>query len=467
MKETGNAGILPLLFVVAFVALIDGMDGSIINVALPAIALAMNTDTGTVAWVTVAYFMMLAGLILVFGRIASNGAIKKVLIIGLGVFTVSSFICGISDSLPMLAASRIVQGAGAAMMGAAAPMICVRYIPAKKLGLAMGVLSMGGSVGYTLGPAVGGFIVDALSWHWCFLINVPLAMAVLPIMLKVVPKDSGREKIPLDKIGSLTFFIMIVSGIYALERCCYPGEGPASAVAFIIFAVSLALFIKTESSAEHPMLHIRAFRNLRFSMVLGSFIVLNLCYVGMFYLVPFYMHIILGMTSSVTGLYLLLPSIIALICVIPLSRKSDSVGRRPFSIAACVMLTSAVTLWFIAAPLKSIPIILLALVLSGFMWALCGGAMASRIVEEISDESREIGSSLMSEGGYLGAAVGTALYAMMFVLFTGSGNTSFSDLAPEVFLSGFVFVLAASIVLGLIALFMSAAVREKKKTDVA
>lgn len=461
MGGKGRSSLL-LLFVVAFIALMDGMDGSIINVALPALAVAMHTDTGTIAWVTVAYFMMIAGLILVFGKIASNGAIKKVMLSGLALFTVSSVLCGISDNLAMLVGARVLQGTGAAMMGATAPMICVRYLPAERLGLGLGVITLGSSLGYSVGPAVGGFIVDAISWHWCFFINIPLALLILPVMLKAVPKDYRETRIPLDKIGSLSFFTMVAAGIYALERCSHPGEEIPSAIAFAVSVFSLALFIRTERRSANPLLHIRAFRNRRFVSVLLSFSIINLVYMGLLYLIPFHLHANLGMNSLTSGLYLLLPSAITLLLVVPLSRMSDSKGRRPFAVAACAAMTAASIIWYAAAPSGSLPLIILSLVLFGLTWALCGGAMASRVVEEISDESHEIGSSLMTEGIYIGCAAGTALYAMMFTMYSGSGSTDFADLPAEVFLGGFMFVLAVSVVLSGIALLMSAAVSEKK-----
>ena len=462
MSGKARNGSALLLFVIAFVTLMDGLDGSIINVALPALAIAMHTDTGTIAWVTVSYFLMIAGLILIFGRIASNGAVRKVLLAGLVLFTASSLMCGISDSLPMLITARLLQGTGAAMMGAAAPIICIKYLPPKKLAMGLGILTLGSSMGYAAGPAIGGFIVDALSWHWAFFINIPLGILVLPIMMKV-PKDTGSKEIPLDKMGSASFFAMAVSGIFALERCCRPEDSLSCIIATVIFFASLALFIFSERRSEHPLLNLNVFRNRRFNMVLLSLFLVNMIYMGILYLIPFHMHINLGMSSLTSGIFLLLPSLVTLILVVPLSKWSDRTCRRPFAVAGCLALTVALAIWYVAAPDGFIPAILLSLVLLGIVWALSGGAMASRVVEEISDESREIGSSVMMEAIYVGCAVGTALYAMLFVLFTGSGNTSFSDLPPGTFLEGFMFTLAVSVALGVVATLMSVAVRDRPR----
>lgn len=454
---------LLILFVAIFVALIDGMDGSIVNIALPTLAAEMGTDTGTISWVTVSYFMMLAGTILLFGRIANNNAVKTILILGLILFTVSSLFCGLSDSISMILISRILQGTGAAMMSAAMPMMCVRYLPANKLGLALGAMTLGCSIGYATGPALGGFIIDALSWHWVFFINIPIAIIVLPIILLAIPKDAPRIKKHIDLAGALSFLLMIVFGIYALQRFCYEGEFITSMIAAILFAVMMGAFIYLELRRKNPLLNVRVFKNRDFNFVFISFLIVNLVYMGILYLIPFYLEINLNLSSSMSGVYLLIPSIVTLIFVVPFSRKSDFIGRRIFSIISCFLLLLACVFWAIFSPYKEVIPLIIALILMGLTWATCGGAMASRIVEKTVNESREIGSSLMSEAIYIGCAVGTALYAMMFVLYTGSGNTDFKDLPPDTFLDGFVFTLIISIVLCIAALVMSAVVRDNKE----
>ncbi|UAL07171.1 MAG: MFS transporter [Candidatus Methanogranum gryphiswaldense] len=450
-----------ILFVVAFVSLADGMDGSIANIALPTLADEMGTDTGTISWVTVTYYMMVAGTILLFARIASNGAIRKILILGLVLFAAGSLMCGLSQTLPVLLIARVIQGTGAAMMGAAAPMICVEYLPRNKLGLGFGVITLGCSIGYATGPAIGGFIIDALSWHWTFFISVPLAIIVMPIMLIAIPKDSPTKGKHIDIKGAVILLLMTFFGIYALQRCCYEGEFLMSIIATVLFFVLLILFVFVELRKKNPILNVRVFMNRDFNYVFVAFLIINLVYMGMLYLIPFYLQINLGLSASLSGVYLLIPSIVTLIFVMPLSRKSDFMGRRLFSIISCILLLVSCLIWVFFSPLKMIIPLIIAFVLMGLTWSTCGGAMASRIVEKTENESREMGSSLMNEAVYIGCAVGTALYAMIFIFYTGSGNIDFADLPPDVFLKGFVFTLIVSAILCAIALFMSTVVKDK------
>jgi len=157
-----------LLGAAALGVVMDGLDGSIVNVALPTIAAAFDTDTGTIAWVIITYLLMMAGLVLVMGSVADRGIMRKIFILGLALFTIGSAACGLSPSLSVLLASRVVQGIGAAMIAAVAPLLCVRYLPPTMLGASMGALGASSSIGFAAGPALGGMITHVLSWHWIF-----------------------------------------------------------------------------------------------------------------------------------------------------------------------------------------------------------------------------------------------------------------------------------------------------------
>ena len=160
-----------LLVAVGIAVFMDALDGSVVNIALPVIAEEFGADAGTISWVSVAYLVTVAGLILIFGKLADHGHMKILFIAGFILFTLGSVFCGLSPDLLILIISRIFQGAGAAMIAASAPMICVKYLPAKMLGVSMGVLTAASSIGFAIGPAIGGVITQLLSWHWIFFIN--------------------------------------------------------------------------------------------------------------------------------------------------------------------------------------------------------------------------------------------------------------------------------------------------------
>jgi len=467
MGGKSGSSMVPILFIVTAVSLIDGLDGSIVNVALPTLAAEFNTDTGTIAWVTVVYLMMLAGLLVFFARIAKNGAIRRILIIGVLVFTFGSILCGASNSLEMLIASRLIQGAGAAMMGAAAPMICVRYLPENKLGVGMATLTLGCSIGFALGPVIGGILIDLLSWHWMFIINVPLGIIAVIMILRIIPKDTGYDHNSLDVKGAALLFTAITMGLIAMERMPYAGEALFIVVCGMICMASLALFIIWESKVDSPLLNPAAFKNWRFSFTFLSFILMNMAYMGLLYLMPFYMDVCMGFTPMESGFYLFLPPFITLILCIPISRRSDRTGRRLYCILGCLSITIGGSIMLAFATQSLVLPLLATLVCMGLAWAFCGGPMASNVVEQISEESREMGSSLANETIYLGGAIGTALFAMIFTVGAGTGNTDFNSLPLDVFEGGFVFSMAFCIIISLIPAVLSLLVRDVKRKGVS
>ncbi|MCL1810828.1 MAG: MFS transporter [Methanomassiliicoccaceae archaeon] len=458
----GKGSIVPILAVVAFAALIDGLDGSIVIIALPTMAGDFGTDMGTIAWVVVIYFAMLAGLLITFARVAKNGLIKKVLLIGLILFTVSSLFCGISTSFDMLLVFRAAQGIGAAMMGAAVPIVCVKYLPPSNLGLGMGVVTLGCSLGFALGPVLGGVITDLISWHWIFLINVPIGLIVIPLLIKVIPKDEGYNGESLDAFGAGLLFSAILCGILAIEL------GPRSdsvllvALSVVLCMTFLAAFIITELRKENPLLNLRIFRNWRFDFVLVAYMQSNLVYMGLLYLLPFYMSVCMGFSSFTTGMYILISPLLTLLLCVPISRWSDRTERRAFAIAACfTMMVSCLIMVLLSPRSDTLPLVA-TLVCMGLMWALSGGPMASRIIENVENESKEMGSSVMTEFIYLGGTIGTALFAMLFTVGSGSGNMIFSDLPPDIFLDGFVFAMAIGTVMAAVTVVLSFIVKESK-----
>jgi len=453
-----------MLVVIAFVSLIDGLDGGIINVALPTLAKDFSTDTSTISWVTAIYFIMMAGLMIPFARIAKNGHIKKVLFVGLAIFTASSLLCGLSMNFPMLLICRTIQGLGAAMMGAAIPMLCVKFLPACNLGLGLGVLTMGSALGFALGPALGGIITEMISWHWIFLINVPLGIAILPLIIKTLPKDTKSSEKLKDISGALLLFSTVLFGAISLERASHGNDSILAIISATLFVICLTLFILVELKKDDPMLNVRVFTHHKFNLVFLAFLLVGLAYMGLAYLMPFYMSNTLGFSSSESGMYLLIAPLVTLTLSVPISRWSDRTGRRWFSVASCFVLLLAFILMAMFSKEKMLLPLIVSLFFMGLMWALCGGPMGSRIIEEVSDESREMGSTLMNESIYLGGTIGTALFAMLFTIGSGAGNINFSDLPSDIFMDGFVFSMTAGAVITFIALIASFVVKDKIKS---
>ena len=455
-----------LLLAVALGVVMDGLDGNIVNVALPTMATYFNTDTGTVAWVIITYLLMMAGLLLFFGKIADRGRMKAILLSGLLVFTLGSAACGLSPELSILLAARIIQGTGAAMIAAVAPLICIRYLPGGMLGLALGVLAASSSFGFAIGPAIGGFITASLSWHWIFLINIPLGILGILFAFRVVPDDEPEnDKPPLDYAGAAAFFCAMVSGIYVLTE--WPSMGLHNAgipAALLVFIGSTLFFAYRVARARAPFINAGIFSRWQFPAVLAAFLLINVVYGGILYLIPFYLANGMGFGPEIIGLCLLVPPVITGVLGIPVGRWSDRHGRRGFAIIACVFLLTYSLIFFVLSPAAGMIPLVAALVLMGASFGFAGGPASGRIIDHAPAGEESTASSLMVTSIYFGCVLGTALYAALFTYATASGGViAFTDLDPAVFLSGFHFATAFGVILSLITLVLSVAVRDARK----
>jgi len=456
-----------LLGAAALGIVMDGLDGSIVNVALPTIAAAFDTDTGTIAWVIITYLLMMAGLVLVMGSIADRGIMRKIFILGLALFTIGSAACGFSPSLSLLLASRVVQGIGAAMIAAVAPLLCVRYLPPTMLGASMGALGASSSIGFAAGPALGGIITHFLSWHWIFLINIPIGICGILLASRVIPADSparASRKTPVDLVGAALLFLAMAAGTFALEEtAALGGIAPAVAAAFGICALCALLFVARERTTPHPLIRLALFRRWQFSAVLAAFFLINVVYAGVLYLLPFYLSAGMHYTLAVSGLFLLIPPVVTCIVSIPFGQWSDRYGCRWFAVASCIVFIVFDGIFAVLVPEAGMLPLILGLALMGLAIGIAAGPAASRIIENAPEGEEGTGSSLMITVIYLGGVVGTALYAMLLTLFTSAGGVvPFADLDPSVFLDGFHLTVWAGLLLSFVPLVLSLAVRDRK-----
>ena len=459
---SGGKGTTLLIATMALGVLMDGIDGSIVNVALPSIAHSFGTDTSVVSWVTIGYFLMLAGLLLPFGRIADAGHIRKVFLFGFAVFTIGSLACALSSTLALLVLFRLVQGIGAAALAAVAPMICVKLLPSEHLGKSLGIMTVAASMGFAVGPALGGILVGYLSWHWIFLINIPIGVLAIIIGHISLPVE-GRTKVTVDLRGSALLFAAVGFGVFALERMSYPEERTMCIIAAVVTIILLVLFVLESLRSEKPLLDVRLFRIRDLDLTLLSYTIINLVYMGALYILPFYMDLELGLDSVTSGIILLVPSLVSLVLSVPVGNYSDRHGRRAFAVLATIFqVVYCVLLYFITPDMGIAPLIPVALVM-GLVWGLCGAASSGRIVDSLEEKDKAIGSSLMNFMVYVGGTIGTALFASLLTSGSNSGGVAIEDLTSEAFMAGMTYAMVWGIIISVVSVAAAWAVNEKKR----
>ncbi|HLH25817.1 MAG TPA: MFS transporter [Chloroflexota bacterium] len=317
------------------------IDGTVVNVALPALQAQFEVTGAQVQWVVQAYALLLAALILVGGSLGDRFGRRRVYLIGVVLFAAASVGCGVAQSVGQLIVTRAVQGVGGALLVPGSLAIISASFDEARRGRAIGTWSGFTGITSAIGPVLGGWLVEHGSWRWVFFINVPLALAVVLLVLWHVPESRDEAAGPLDWWGALLAAFGLGSTVYGLTVAADGGLGQPAALGWLAAGlVGLGLFLVRERLARAPMMPLGLFRARTFA---GANLLTLLLYAalgGTFFFVPFNLIQVQGYTATEAGAALL-PMILIMFA---LSRWAGGLvqqvgARRPLligpAIAAC------------------------------------------------------------------------------------------------------------------------------------
>ncbi|MCQ2079768.1 MAG: MFS transporter [archaeon] len=261
----------------------------------------------------------------------------------------------------------------------------------------------------------------------------------------------------LDVRGTVLLFAAITLVTFAIETLSYSDLRSVSAVSAVIGIIVLVFFIRTERKCPAPLLNLSMFRDWQFLSIFLCLMMVNMVFMGMLYLLPFYGEICLEMSSATVGLFLLISAAVTAVLGMPVAKLSDRKGRRGICVLAGLFAATGFGLQAVFTYDMNTAILSVSLVLMGVSWACVGGPMASRLVEHAGDE-RDMASSLTNEAYYIGGAVGTALTAMLFTLFSATDGIDIQNVSSEAFMNGFAptafIVMGISLLIALLSLIV-------------
>ncbi len=315
------------------------IDGSIVNIALPTLVRELRTDFAIVQWVVLAYLITVTTLMLSVGRLADMLGKKTLYTSGFVVFTIGSLLCGLAPTVYSLIGFRVLQAIGAAMTMALGAAIVTEAFPPAERGKAMGITGAVVSIGIVLGPALGGLLIAALSWHWIFFVNLPVGLVGTLMVLRFVPASTPEGGQRFDTVGAITLFVSLISLLLALTLGQQAGFNTVPVLLlFASWALFLAAFIRVEWKSRQPMLDLRLFGNSLFSINLITGFITFVAIAGTMVLMPFYLENMLGYETRTVGLLLAVVPI-ALGVVSPISGAlSDRFGTRSITVIGLVTL---------------------------------------------------------------------------------------------------------------------------------
>ncbi|MHC1719620.1 MAG: MFS transporter [Clostridiaceae bacterium] len=432
------------------------LDGGIVNIILPVVAGNFSVNINEVQWVVTAYLLTISALLLIWGRISDLYGRKYLFAAGMAVFTIGSFMCGMSGSFEALVFSRVVQALGASIMMALVQGIVTSVFPENERGKALGFIGMVVALGSLTGPSLGGILVHAFSWQSVFFINIPFGIIGVILTFLVMPENELLDKKgAFDYKGTAVFVSCILLFFISLLNLQQGTIAPVIAAGLLILALILfILFVGYERETESPLVDFNLFKNRIFSMGL---ICAYLSFCSMFayvFFMPFYLQYALGMTALHSGLMMsLYPMTMALVA--PLSGwLSDKITYRPLTVAGLSVSTAGLLLMSTLGLDSSRLLIGAGIVILGAGNSIFQSPNNSSVMGAAPKEKLGTAGSLNSFFRNLGMVSGTTISVILFAIVTQiSIESSTRDLA--LFLKGYHAVMLFAALLCLCAVFIS------------
>jgi EmrB/QacA subfamily drug resistance transporter len=407
--------LLPWLVAVAF--FMESLDTTILNTAVPAIARALMVAPLSMKAVLSSYTLSLAVFIPVSGWMADRFGTRRVFSTAIGLFTLGSFLCGISSNIHVLVACRILQGCGGAMMVPVGRLTMVRAFPKYELIRAMSFVAIPGLIGPMLGPIAGGLIVVHFHWRVIFFINMPIGLLGLYLVYRHLP-DYYEKSHPLDTVGLILFGSGIALLSYVLEVF---GEHTLSGRAMLellaISAVLLAMYGFRTTRTQFPLLRLSLFRIRTFrASVSGSYFT-RLGIGGIPFLFPLLYQVGLGFTPIQSGMLMMPQAIAAMSLKLTMPMILRRFGYRFVLISNTLILGAMIVGFATIGPGTPVWLIVVQLFIFGFFTSLQYTSMNTLVYTDVTEEETSGASTIASTMQQMSISFGVAAASLATAFF--------------------------------------------------
>jgi EmrB/QacA subfamily drug resistance transporter len=450
------------LYVLCLGSLMIVLDTTIVNVALPSIREDLGFSETSLAWVVNAYLLTFGGFLLLGGRLGDLYGQRRMFLIGISLFTLASLACGLATTQAFLVAARAVQGLGGAVVSAVSlSLIMTLFTEPAERAKAMGVFGFVAAGGGTVGVLLGGVLTDRLNWHWIFLVNIPVGIAVFALCRVLLPADGARRAAGrLDVAGAVTVTASLMLAVYAIVNGNEAGWTSGRTMGLLAAsAVLLGLFLVIETRVPSPLVPLGLFRLRNVATANAIGVLWAAAMFAWFFLSALYLQRVLGYSPLEVGIAFLPTSLIMAAFSLGLSAKLVMRFGIKKPLVAGLSMAAVGLLLFVRAPVDGnySMDVLASMVLLG-----CGAGMAFNplllaAMSDVAPEESGLASGVVNTAFMMGGALGLAVLASLAdrrtetLLASGDGALAALTGGYHVaFLAGAIFAAAGAVLGGLL-----------------
>jgi MFS family permease len=440
--------------------LLSSLGTSIANVALPTLSVAFSASFQEVQWIVLVYLLAITTLIVSVGRLGDVVGRRRLMLIGLGLFTFASALCGAASTLWLLIAARAVQGVAAAIMMALTLAFVAEAVPKEKAGSAMGLLGTMSAIGTALGPSVGGLLIAGFGWPSIFFISVPLGLLALLLAFQSLPMDlpapasTSTRRAPFDVLGTLVLGSTL--GSYALALTAGRGHyGWLNGALLLAAAAGAALFVRVEALSASPLIAVARLREPLINAGLAMSGLVSTVVMASLVVGPFYLSGALGLHAAGVGLVMSSGPLVAALSGLPAGRMVDRFGARRVTLAGLIGMALGTSLLAMMPARFGVPGYVMPLLLVTAGYAFFQAANNTSIMANAIGDQRGVTSGMLNLSRNLGLITGASVMGAVFAVTSGaSGAGGAGAPRPDAVAIGMrsTFALAAALVFTAIAL---------------